>query len=416
MKKWVVMLAGLLLIPCAVFSQDWGALFLLDGKTGYSSNTYLNPVLSEWNRASDTGYGTITPMGNIFVSKGKFSSDLTGGGAYSMFTDEERDAWSSLFLLLNTNYRIADRWGLGVETGGSHYSTQIDRSIYWIQPVLSFSPSLFTRVNIKAGSSFRKINFEDGTESSGFERFNNYTVEFETWPTLRWQLRAGVFGDLNNPAESLGARASSNFNLSGNWNMNLGTGIERYRFQIMTDGGGGGGFPPGGNPGNQTATVDEADILYRASAGIRYRVNSSLEATVSADYLNYYSTATEESLSDIHASVGFRVTLFNSSRHTGGASVEVRQNTTQSILLNLNYDGEGQLYILGDFNDWDKPGIPLVKQRRNRYAAQLTLDTGAYEYKILLVEGDEEKWLDLSDDTFTISDGFGGENGLLIID
>jgi len=44
------------------------------------------------------------------------------------------------------------------------------------------------------------------------------------------------------------------------------------------------------------------------------------------------------------------------------------------------------------------------------------LDSGAYEYKILLVEGDAEKWLELSEDTFTVNDGFGGENGLIIID
>ena len=293
---------------------------------------------------------------------------------------------------------------------------QSDRSVYWVQPVLSFSPSLFTRVNLKAGSSFRKLNFEDQADASGFDQFNNYALELETWPTFRWQLKVGVFGDLNNPAESLGARASSDINLHRNWDINLRTGIERYRFQIMTEGGGGGGFPPGGNPGNQTTTTEEADILYRISAGVKYRINSILEASVSTDYLNYYSTVTEESVSDVHASIGFRVTLFNGSRHTDEANVELRQNAKQTILLNLKYNGEGHLYILGDFNDWQKPGISLVKQRRNRYAAQLSLDSGAYEYKILLVEGDAEKWLELSEDTFTVNDGFGGENGLIIID
>lgn len=415
MKKWIILFLGVLFLPIDVFSQNWDALLFLDGRTGYTSNTYLNPMLSEWNRENETGYATITPIGNIFMSKDQVSIDLITGGAYSQFTDE-RDAWSSLFLLLNSNYRINARWALGIETGGSRYSMQSNRSIYWAQPVLSFSPSLFTRVNLKAGSSFRKFNFDDGTEQSGYEQFNNYAVEFETWPVLRWQMRLGIFGDLDNPTESLGARFSSAINLSRNWDLNLLTGIERYRFQIMTDGGGGGGFPPGGNPGNQTTTRDEADILYRASAGIKYRINSTLEASLSADYLNYYSTVTEESVSDMHASVGFRVTLFNSSRHTGEANVELRQNTNQSILLNLKYEGEGQLYILGDFNDWDKPGTPLIKQKRGRYAAQLSLETGAYEYKILLVEGNEEKWLELSDDTFTVNDGFGGENGLIIID
>lgn len=416
MKKWLAVLISVLFIPFDAYGQEWDALLLLDGRTGYTTNTYLNPVLSEWNRVSDTGYGTITPMGNILVSEGQISADLTAGGAYSQYTDD-KDAWSTFFLLLNANYRITDRWGFGIESGASNYSTQFDRSIYWIQPVLSYSPSIFTRVYLKAGPSFRKLNLEDTAEETGYEQFNNYSIEFETWPTFKWQLRAGIFGDLDNPAESLGARISSDFNISRNWNLNLRSGLERYRYQIITDGGGGGGgFPPVGGPGNEDITEDEADILFRGSAGVKYRINSTLEVSANTDYLNYYSTVTEESVSDIHASIGFRVTLFNSNRHTSGANVELTQNGSQTILLNLKYSGDGQLYILGDFNDWEKPGIPLSKQRKRRFVARLSLDAGTYEYKILLIEDGEEKWLELSENTYTVSDGFGGENGLIFID
>jgi hypothetical protein len=415
MIKWLPAVILLVLIPLTGLSQSLDKILLLDSRTGYTTNSYLNPMLSEWNRDMNTGYSTLTPMGNIFLSSGNFSSDLTAGASYSKFLDDNDD-WFSFFMLLTSNYRLTDRFSAGIETGGSYYSTLIDRSIFWIQPVLSYSPSLFTRINLKAGSSFRKESGNADMETSDYEQFNNYSMEVETWPTLKWQLRAGIFGDLDNPTESLGARISSDFNISRNWNLNLRTGLERYRFQIMPDGGGGGGFPPVGGPGNEDSIEDEADILFRGSAGVKYQVNRTLELSVNTDYLNYFSTITEESVSDIHASIGFRVTLFNSNRHTSGANVELSQNGSQNILLNLKYSGNGQLYIVGDFNDWEKPGIPLSKQRKSRFVAQLSLDAGAYEYKVLLIEDGEENWLELSEDTFTVSDGFGGENGLIFID
>jgi len=402
-------------IPCIGYSQSIDKLLLLDSRTGYTTNTYLNSMLSDWNRDINTGYSTLSPIGNLFWGSGKFSTDLTAGTSYSKFLDGSDD-WSSFFALLNTRYRINNKLSAGFETGGSYYSTLFDRSIYWIQPVLSYSPTLFTKINFKAGPSFRKVNADAETESFGHEQFNNYSIELESWPTLKWQLRAGVFGDLDNPAESLGARVSSDFNISKNWNLSFRTGLERYKYQILTDGGGGGGFPPGGGPGNQETIQDEADVLFRGSAGMKYQINSTFDVSLNTDYLNYYSTITEESVSDIHASIGLRVTLFNSNRHTSGADVELSQNGSQTILLNLKYSGDGQLYILGDFNDWEKPGIPLSKQRKSRYAAQLSLDAGAYEYKILLVEDGEEEWIELTDDAFTVSDGFGGENGLIFID
>lgn len=410
---WII----LVLIPFTGYSQGFDKLILLDSRTGYTTNSYLNPMLSEWNRNIDTGYSTLTPMGNIFWGSGKFSTDLTAGSSYSKFFDESDD-WYSFYSLLNANYRLTDKLSAGFEAGGSYYSTLFNRSIYWIQPVISFSPTLFTKINFKAGSSFRKVHSDTETESFGYEQYNNYSLELESWPSLKWQLRAGIFGDLDNPSESLGARVSSDFNISRNWNLSLRTGLERYRFQIVTDdGGGGGGFPPVGGPGGNEDTIqDEADLLFRGSAAVKYQINSTLEVSLSSDYLNYYSTVTEESVSDLHGSIGFRVTLFNSNRHTNGANVEISQNGSQSILLKLKYSGDGQLYILGDFNDWEKPGIPLSKQRKSRYVAQLSLDAGVYEYKILLIENGEEKWLELSDDTFTVSDGFGGVNGLIFID
>jgi len=161
---------------------------------------------------------------------------------------------------------------------------------------------------------------------------------------------------------------------------------------------------------------DEADRIFRTGIGTTYRLNSGIAFNVNADYLNYFSTAMDEVLTDFHISAGVQFSLSKPLGRSSGATAEWKQNDTQVVLLKLNYSGDGQLYILGDFNDWEQPGIPLIRQKKNRYAVELSLDTGAHEYKILLMEGDEEVWIDFSDDTYTVSDGFGGENGLIFID
>ncbi|TYP95271.1 hypothetical protein LX73_0569 [Fodinibius salinus] len=74
------------------------------------------------------------------------------------------------------------------------------------------------------------------------------------------------------------------------------------------------------------------------------------------------------------------------------------------------------MYLVGGFNNWDKTGIPLTKQSDNIYVTQLLLSVGAYEYKVLEVQGDSEKWLQFSNDTYTVDDGFGSENAMLLIE
>lgn len=89
---------------------------------------------------------------------------------------------------------------------------------------------------------------------------------------------------------------------------------------------------------------------------------------------------------------------------------------TARIFL-LNNEWEGQPYITGDFNKWAYPGVPLTREGADQYAVSLSLEPGAYEYNILLINEDDEKesWIDFTDDTHTVKDGFGGENGMLFV-
>lgn len=426
MRKLLVPIIGLLLLPTEGFSQDWQSVIMLNSRSGYTSNTYLNPFLSEWDRSADVGYLMVSPMGQLGMSSDRFSSDLTAGVVYEPFFDD-RDAWSGAFALMGARYRVADRISLGAEGGISRFSTFLERDLYWVQPVLSWSPSPFTQLRFKAGSSFRKLSGGDSEmnemeQEQSTQRFDSYTFELETWPNFRWQFRSSLFGNLDDPAANIGLRASADYWATRSLQLSLSSGLERYQFQIFTENGGGGGppggGPPGGGPpgGDGTQVLDEADRLVRAGAGASYQVNRNVALSLQGDYLNYYSTVTGESTGDFHVSAGVRLSYFPRMGGGGKADVEWRQNDTQAVILNLKHSGDGQLYILGDFNDWDHPGVPLSRQSSNRYAAQLSLSSGVYEYKILLISGSEETWIDFSDDTYTVSDGFGGENGLIFID
>lgn len=400
-------------LPMQIIAQDWQAVFLLDTRSGYTGNTYLSPYLAEWDRSSDSGYFLVAPLAQVAFATDRFSVDLTGGTVYQPFFDN-RDSRNGLFGALTAQARLSDKVSAGVETGASRFKTIIDRDLYWVQPVITFTPSLFTQIRFKAGSSFRTLyNFdEEGGDVN--DRYDSYTLELQTWPDIRWQIRSALYGNISDPTANIGFRLSADHRVNRSLKFMISSGLERFGYNVTTDTGGG-GIPPIGGPGGQQ-TVSEADLILRAGLGAYYQLNSNLTLLLQGDFLNYSSSATGDSFNDIHVSGGVRIALFPSFSKKNKAEVEWRTNGSQSVILKINYKGEGRIYITGEFNDWEKPGIPLSHQTGNRYAVELSLDPGVYEYKILLVEGSDERWIDLSEDTYTVSDGFGGANGLIFID
>ena len=402
------------IIPFQGYSQNWQGILLLDARSGYTGNTYLNPYLAEWDRSSESGYFMTAPLGQISFTADKFSAETTAGYVYQPFFDE-RDAWSGTFATLSGQYRISDNIWAGMDTGASFFSTIVNRDLYWVQPVNTVTPSLFTQLRFKAGSTFRTLHDFDTDGSDINDRYDSYTIELETWPNFRWQIRTALYGNISDPSANIGLRSFVEHRVNRSFRMTLNAGFERFGYTITEETGGGGGFPPIGSPGGEI-TTSESDLLLRGGLGATWQLNRNLSLMIQGDLLNYGSSASGESFTDVNVTGGIRVALFPSFGSKKEADVKWRLNGTQQVILRLNYNGEGQLYITGDFNDWNKPGIPLTKQDGNRYAARLELEQGVYEYKILLVEGSDEKWLELSDETYTVSDSFGGENGLIFID
>lgn len=416
MKKWLIMICSMGFISSEVIAQDLQAAFTLDSRSGYTTNPYLNPYVSEWDRSGNSGYISLTPIGQFALSGNRFSTDITAGAIYNPFFDDRND-WTGAFSMANIRYRLNNTFSIGLQGGGSYFSTQYEQQLYWIQPVLNAALGTFTQLRLRAGSSYRKLSGELVEVEEDFSRFDNYSIELETWRGFQWQFTGALSGDLNDPTGNIGFRSSLNYWQSANWQFSVQAGLEQFQYSILTDGGGVNGRPPIGGPAPGGEEVsDEADRIFRIGAGTTYRITPTLALTANADLMNYFSTAMEEVPLDAHFSAGIRYTFAPRLGRSRGASTEWKQNDKQVVLLKLNYSGDGQLYIIGDFNDWEQPGVALSRRERNRYVAELALEPGAYEYKILLIESDEKRWIDFSDDTYTVQDGFGGENGLIFID
>jgi len=415
MNKIFTAMIGLILIPVEfVEAQNLDSFLTIDSKTGFSTNTFLNPFLSEWDRAENSGYAMVSPIGQLFFSSRRFSADFTGGFVFEPFFDD-RDTWHGGLAVVETRYRLGNSVILGAEAGGSYFSSFFTRQLFWVQPKLTWQPSLFTKISFKAGSTFR--DYENFQEEDFNDRLDLYALEFETWPALNWQVQGGLFGNF---ATSLSDNLSSSITLrrifSNTLRISIRAGADRFSNEIIVTGGDGPGGPPFGGFPTETL-AEETDVLFKTGAAVSFELFPSFSVTMNADHVSLFSTGSQ-TLSDVHVSAGVRYSLplTGIGGRRNSAEPNWKHNGEQVLLLKVDYKGNGMLYITGDFNNWEKPGIVLNRQKPGQYAARISPDPGAYEYKILLVENDEEKWIDFTADTFTVNDGFGGENGLIIIE
>ncbi|MDZ7806998.1 MAG: glycogen-binding domain-containing protein [Gracilimonas sp.] len=418
--KTIIMLMIGSILPFSSNSQDVQATITSEFRAGYSTNTYLNPFFSEWNRTYDSGYGLNSTFGQLFWDKGKHKFELNGGYVYEPFLSEQ-PTWHGYLAYGKYLYDINQNLNTGIIVGTSAFRSDFERNFTWVQPYLTWFPSSFTSLNFKIGSNFRNyVDLQDRPDAKN--RFNSYSLEFERWFNFRWQLKAGIYGSLeslSSPQDGLSTSVSLGHSFLNGFNINSEIQFINYSTEYTTlidDGGGPGGpFGPPGGTTTETQSID--DQLWRFKLKATYPISRNIAAFVSADRLLYESSSLENGISDVQVSGGFRLSFTpNISTSRKNTAEPTWNSVAGEHQMVLKYRGKGNLYVVGDFNDWEKPGIPLRRTSKNKYAATLKLEPGLYEYRILVIRGDEEKWLKFSNDISTVNDNFGGVNALKIVE
>jgi hypothetical protein len=183
----------LLFITSAGYSQQGRTIVSLDSRIGYSTNTYLNPFLGEWNPSMESAYNLTTLLGQSFWYRQGHSLSVTGGLVYEPFFDEQVSGWKGGIGLFDYSYRLSEKFNVGVESGGSYMQNQYSRTLFWIQPKFTWFVTPFTLLRAKAGPNFRNYqNFS--MEEQAADRLDLYSLEFGAWPGYEWRLRRGVWG------------------------------------------------------------------------------------------------------------------------------------------------------------------------------------------------------------------------------
>jgi hypothetical protein len=307
-----------------------------------------------------------------------------------------------------------------LEGGGSYLNGPFSRSIGWIQPKVTWFVSPFSLVRLQAGSNFQ--NYQNLTDSGDTnERIDLFSLEFETWPSYRWQLTAGLYGNLDSlPSiqEGFNTTITAGYHFKSGANLSLKTGLQQYQLSATTTTGGGG--PPGGGLSHNdptTTTTTETDRIIRTGIDASLPINNKFSVFSTAEVLLLDSESSLLSRTDYQASAGVRFSFEPRIKRNSNADITPEWEVERKVQkIQINYGGEGQLYLVGTFNDWNTPGIPLTKQSENTYVTTLSLSPGAYEYRVLKVQGSSQEWLDFSNDTYTVDDGFDSENAMLLVE
>ena len=87
-----------------------------------------------------------------------------------------------------------------------------------------------------------------------------------------------------------------------------------------------------------------------------------------------------------------------------------RSRHLHSVRVEFTQMHARKVFIAGTFNDWQPSATPMISQGGGRWAQELTLAPGHYEYRFV-VDGE---WINDPAAKETVPNPFGGNNSILI--
>lgn len=418
-----------------------GVNLSLDG--GFYSNNYLLPYVADWDRSENTTFSSFTPSAYIQLTGSGRTLTVNGTGQLLYYAGDRPDRAAGL-LSSQFQQRVTSSVWLRA-AGGLHFYSTSDyvhsqsRDMQWFQFAAEWFATPFTKFELTGGSAYRNYVLPD-FENLYSSRHHSYGIGTEYWPGFRWRLRADFRSSLSHittPGDGFSTALSlSHYTRSGTVLM-LQTGLEQYtsEFQAFPDSDP--AFSTSAFAYDQGAVLplmdtrqiaaetdtdpDEnitlTDRFHRSTFQVSYPVSNRITITGTLSGLLWFTDEDDAIEADYNVSAGIQIPFsIRLSRSGELRNLNWASREPGEAVLNVHYRGDQSLYISGDFNDWDRPGTPLRQTGRHRYSIELELSEGVYEYKISKRNREQLEWIELPEEVPTVSDGFGGENGRVIID
>lgn len=416
--------AGLFLLTGAqtVQAQYVTGSVSMAGVAGYQSNPYLDPMVGEWDPAVDPAFFALEPAGRLTWSSADAQATLRG---WARIYPDRMDR-ATLPVARGTasgRYQWAERWSVGGQAGFSRYRLRAERNTWWVLPSLRWAPTNRTALSLHTGVTGRRTGL--ATETPARQRSAVGVVAGNAWLSDRVQAQLSLYRSGSRTATTdatyggTGLTAAATYWIANRLTLTAHATFEQIRSEIVTESDESG--PPVDIPGDgpsSTTTIEQTDRLWRAGVEVEWMAGRHLTVFARAQGMQANLSSTADATPEGHLSGGVRLRLSGTLRRpdVNAAWHGVWRTTDAGVRFRIRYRGPGRLYVTGDFNNWADPGIPLQSDGSNRHAATLDLEPGRYEYRIRVVENGEERWLDLPSDARTVDDGFGGKNGVCIVE
>jgi hypothetical protein len=407
----LIMMSNILIILPESAAQTLKTSYQLVTSGGYVTNTWLNPALSEWDRSSTSAFFQLSPAIHLQFLGTKQTAAVSGMAHFHHLTDGRPD-WAGGTAVFNYRRIFGNKTSFTITAGANRMESSYRRDLHWVQSGIDWLVSPEVRLEFKAGSNWRTYSDLPDTGDVS-NRYDSYGIDAEYWISPRWQFGGRFYSSLDHitkPGKGFASSLSLTHRTREGLIVTIRSGLEQFSQEFQSDVSG--GFPPVSR--QQTLTIEDRFVRSGITGG--YPVMKHVTLNGGVTNLLWMSSSDQSVLSDIEISAGVEFS-FSPLRRSSGSVYDIKWEPASSgtTRIGLRFRGGGALYLTGDFNDWEQPGIPLQKTGRNTYKAEVKLEPGVYQYKVLIRKNGGFEWVDLAGSQATIDDGFGGRNGKIII-
>lgn len=391
MRLLIGSLVGMLLLVPDALGQQLQGTFSLTGKAGYLTNAYLDPAFPVWERTARAPFMGVMPTAQVDWSNDRTSVLLQGRGRYTRFPGTAASWWLGQGQL-RLQHWLSERWAVGVQGAGSRLRTSQAQWLLWGAPYLRWNTTNRTQLELRLGATQRALD-GGARVSSPFA-----LLAASYWSGL-WFLQSSFYLSQTQQTgtSSLGMTLHAGRWIQDRVRLGVRGGTDRYGFDA-------------------TASEDGfTSRLWHTAASMQWAPHSQWKVTGQLGLQHYQGGSSTDGPTDVYASAGLTYTLRTQrSFEESARPLWVQKGTT--VQFRIPYEGDGRLFLVGDFNDWQPRTLRLHAEEGAYYTAQVDLVPGTYQYKVQVVEDGETRWLSLPDHALTVADGFGEENGVVYVE
>lgn len=387
-------------------AQQWTGSAGASVSSGYQTNPYLDPTLGTWDPSVDPAFAAFTPQLSLARRGDRLDVRATVRAQWSAGRGAGTAALPFAQASVAGRYALSPRWTAGLLAGGTRYRLASDRDTGWLLPSVRFTPTDGSRITLRAGVSQRA---ERAPSLTDVQTSALATLSGRTWLTDRLQglLRIyrsnGRTGTTDVGFGGSGAEVRLSFWPASSLVVEGSAAVERLRYDTFT---------ADGTP------TEVTDLIVPGGVEARWQVRPSVTVFghVRGLTADLGGTTASTRQTDVSVRAGVRVEV---QRVLGGSAPSPPQRrlwtpVEDGLRFQVPYDGEGSLYVTGDFNGWALPGIPLSETEDDTWTADIDVPPGRYTYRLRVVTADGAHWMDFPPYAQTTDDAFGGTNGVCV--